>query len=490
MRVAYTTTFDARDVHNWSGTPFHMSKALADSGMPIEYIGSLKRKLPPLFKAKQTIKKYLCDQRESPRFNCFAAKHYSDQVSALLKNSFADVVLSPLINPIAYLDCEQPIVLWTDALYAALLGFYPPFAYHSASSVLQGNEITSQCLSRVKLAIFSSDWAANSALELYGASREKVKVVNYGANIETYPTFSEIKDIIKNRASNKIKLLFLAKSWERKGGDIVLAVAKALHESGHPVELSIVGYTPDIPSNLPYAKCLGFISKQKPVGKARLYQLLCNSHFLFVPSRADACPMVFAEANAFGLPALSTYVGGISTAVRDNVNGMTFGLAAEVKVYCDYIVNLMQDRARAMSHWHCLLITNMKRLNWSAATKQVKQLLRKCSPDETLFVSSGVQTNPHDRIPPPQHVKALSWRIFGTLVTMIFTFIIITKSASLYIGLFEFVSRCFCFICMNDCGAGFCLVNRTNLSLNQCIINFLASMLCVIKFHRANMIPA
>jgi len=375
MQIAYTTTFDASDVHNWSGTPYHMSKALGDAGMTVEYIGSLQRKLPPFFKVKQTVKKYLCDQRESPRFNCHVAQQYSDQVAAKLKNSLAKVVVSPLINPIAYLDCKQPIVLWTDALYAALLGFYPPFAYHSASSVTQGNEITTQCLARVKLAIFSSDWAANSALELYGASRDKVKVVNFGANIETYPTYAEIQDVIKKRATNKIKLLFLAKSWERKGGDIVLAVAKALHESGHAVELSIVGYTPDIEKNLPYANCLGFISKQKPEGKAKLYELLCDSHFLFVPSRADACPMVFAEANAYGLPCLTTYVGGISTAVRDNINGMTFGLDANVKVYCDYIVNLMQDRKRyealALSAYH----EYESRLNWGAATRQVKKLI-------------------------------------------------------------------------------------------------------------------
>ena len=57
MRIAYTTTFDATDVHNWSGTPFHMSHALSEQGMAVDYIGSLQRKLPPFFKVKQTWKK-------------------------------------------------------------------------------------------------------------------------------------------------------------------------------------------------------------------------------------------------------------------------------------------------------------------------------------------------------------------------------------------------------------------------------------------------
>ena len=101
----------------------------------------------------------------------------------------------------------------------------------------------------------------------YMVSAKKSKVVNFGANIESYPTFQRYSKLSKAAATNKIKLLFLAKSWERKGGDIVLAVAKSLHESGYPVELSIVGYTPNIEANLPYVTRLGFISKQQPEGK-------------------------------------------------------------------------------------------------------------------------------------------------------------------------------------------------------------------------------
>src|SRR5579862_4269125 len=270
MHIAYTTTFDARDVHNWSGTPHYMSKNFSNIGMDVNYIGSLKRKLPRLFKAKQFWSKWISGQRESPRFNIHAAKHYSAQVEQQLKNKNINAIISPLVNPIAYLECKQPIVLWTDALYAALLGFYSPFSAHSAASVAQGNLVTAECLSRCKLAIFSSDWAANSALELYGTSKEKVKVVPFGANIDHYPKLDEVKEIIKNRVSNKIKLLFLAKSWERKGGDIVLAVAKALHETGHPVELTIVGYEPELPSNASYINCLGYISKHTVEGKNKI----------------------------------------------------------------------------------------------------------------------------------------------------------------------------------------------------------------------------
>ncbi len=376
MKIAYTTVFNAEDVHFWSGTPYHMAKALAENDDAVTYIGSLKRQLPPFFKIKQLWKQYLVGQRESPRFNTTVAKHYSTQVAAQLQQHSSDVIISPLINPIAYLDCKQPIVLWTDALYAGLLGFYPPFGRHSASTIEQGNQITSACLSRCALAIFSSDWAANTAIELYGTSRDKVKVVPFGANIDSYPNAQEIQSIIQRRAKDKIKLLFLAKSWERKGGDIVLAVAHALHKAGYPVELTIAGYSPPQLNPIPsYIKCLGFISKQTEEGKHKIRQLLAETHFLFVPSRAEAYGIVFCEANAFAVPCLTTYIGGIATIVKDNINGMTFGLDASVKNYCDYIVNVMQNRARYNEMANASYQEFIERLNWQSAASEVKKMI-------------------------------------------------------------------------------------------------------------------
>lgn len=376
MKIAFATTFNPQDVHRWSGTPFHMAHALQSQGMDIEYLGPLTRKLPPFFKFKQTYKKVLLSQRESPHYNLQAAKNYSKDVALKLTKSSAKVIISPLVNPIAYLDCKQPIVLWTDALYAATLGFYPLSQFHTSNTIEQANILTRECLNRCKLAIFSSEWAANSAIELYGTSREKVKVVPFGANIDSYPNFEEIKTIIKNRSFSPIKILFLAKNWERKGGDIVIDVVNALHKAEIPVELHILGYTPKHLSNPPdYIKCHGFVSKQTPEGRAKFNSIVGNSHFLFVPSRAEAYGIAFCEANAYGIPCLTTFVGGISTIIKNNINGMTFGLDAPIASYCEYIIELMNDRGRyeelALSAYHEFIT----RLNWPTAAKQVQGLL-------------------------------------------------------------------------------------------------------------------
>src|SRR2546421_611446 len=153
MKLAYATTFDSLDIINWSGTPFYMADAFTRQGIQIERIGNLKRRLAPNFKFKQFWKKIACGQRDSPRFNIVAAKYYSEQVANKLAQLEVQAIISPLINPIAYLESKHPIVLWTDALYANLIGFYPVFNNHSAASIKQGNTITHECLARCKLAI-------------------------------------------------------------------------------------------------------------------------------------------------------------------------------------------------------------------------------------------------------------------------------------------------------------------------------------------------
>jgi glycosyltransferase involved in cell wall biosynthesis len=377
MKLAFATTFDGRDVSNWSGTPHYMSQAFAGQDMPVEHIGSLGRRLPVGFKLKQFWKHLAAGQRESPRFNIVAAKHYSAQTAQRLLTMDVQAVIAPQINPVAYLDCKQPIVLWTDALYASLIGFYPGFSNHSASSIAQGNEITAACLERVKYAIFSSDWAARSALELYGVSEDKVKVVPFGANIQCDHSVQDIREMLRARSRDTVKLLFLGKHWHRKGGDIVFKVAKALHAAGQRVELNFVGCQPPEGTEVPsYIHCPGFISKRTPEGVARITQLLRESHFLFVPSRAEAYGIVFCEASAFGLPSLTSYVGGIGTVVKNHVNGMTFALDAPASVYCDYIMGLMQDYARYEELALSAFNEYVTRLNWRVAVRKVADIIR------------------------------------------------------------------------------------------------------------------
>lgn len=377
MRIAYTTTFDAQNVRNWSGTPYHMSRAFIKEGAKVTYVGNLKRKLPASFKIKKYFKRYIAQQRESPRFNIYAAKQYSLQLENRLNTTQFDIIVSPLINPIAYLNSDKPIVLWTDALYAGLLGFYAPFSEHSKSSIRQGNEMTRACLSRCSQLIFSSEWAANTAIELYGADKDKVHVIPFGANLENYPSAEEINTLISKRQPSPIRLLFLAKSWERKGGDKVIRVAKALHDAAYPVELHIVGYHPPNLHPIPsYIHCHGFISKHSTEGQRKIRDLFEQSHFLFVPSIAEAFGIVFCEANAYGLPCLTTHVGGIGTIIKDHTNGLKYAVECPVSKICQDIIEIIDTPSRYEDFAKSSYNEFVQRLNWQVSVRKVQALMR------------------------------------------------------------------------------------------------------------------
>jgi glycosyltransferase involved in cell wall biosynthesis len=375
MKLAFASIFNAKDVGQWSGTPYFMTHEFQQNGVEMEYAGPLATRLPLKFKAKQLLKRFTFGKRESARFNIDATKYYAKQVSDYLNNKSVDAIISTQASPLAYLDYPKPKILWTDALFASLVAFYKPSSTLSDISVLEANQVTAACLSRCSLNIFSSDWAAQAAIELYGTAKEKVAVIPFGANLSSSPDLTEIKSIIKKRDHTKIKLLFLGKEWDRKGGDTALEVAYTLHQAGYPVELTIVGCALKL-TNLPhFIKHIKYISKQTEEGQKQIYQLFCDSHFLLLPSRAEAFGIVFCEASAFGVPSLTTHVGGISTVVKDGINGFTFSLEASSQDYCRHIIHLF-------NHYHeyeSLALSSFNeyitRLNWNSSIKQAVALI-------------------------------------------------------------------------------------------------------------------
>jgi glycosyltransferase involved in cell wall biosynthesis len=231
-------------------------------------------------------------------------------------------------------------------------------------------------LQKSKLAIYSSDWAAQSAIDDYGADPERVKVVPFGSNTDSPFDSETIKDVIASRKSDRCKLLFLTVDWERKRGDVAYQVAKKLNQAGLKTELTVVGCQPKIAEPLPdFVKALGFISKSTKKGKQKIQKLIMDSHFLIVPTLADCTPIVFCEANSLGVPCLSTTVGGIPTMIHNGVNGQLFDKNAHVFEYCDYITNLFINYSNYQNLALSAFEEYESRLNWRVAGQKVKELL-------------------------------------------------------------------------------------------------------------------
>lgn len=306
----------------------------------------------------------------------FILKDYARQATALLAHCDADLVFCPSTLPIAYLECRQPIFFWTDATFAGNLGFYINRATVTDSSVRDGHTVEKQALDRCRLAIYASEWAAESAIDNYAVSPNKVKVVPFGANLQCSRTYDQIREMVDKRPRDLCRLLFVGVDWARKGGDIALAVAQRLNDEGMRATLTVAGCEPKIRGALPrFINLVGFLDKTTLAGRARLEDLYAQSHFLILPSRAEAYGLVLAEACSFGLPCIASSVGGIPTIVHDGANGRTFSSDSDISDYCSYIRGLMEHRAEYEELCYSSFNEYERRLNWRVAGEKVRRLI-------------------------------------------------------------------------------------------------------------------
>ncbi|TAF56830.1 MAG: glycosyltransferase [Oscillatoriales cyanobacterium] len=201
-------------------------------------------------------------------------------------------------------------------------------------------------------------------------------VIPWGANLDPIPDRAIVQTAIHDRRHDTLELLFLGKEWERKGGELTVNIVAALHDRGIPVRLTIIGSTPIIPPDL--AACVrsfGYLNKNKATDRDRLYQTLLNAHALLLPTHAETYGHVFCEAAAFGLPAITTRVGGVPTIIHDGMSGYTFEPGTPAERYATTIAELWHDRDRYERLAYQAREAFETRLNWAIACQQMRDRL-------------------------------------------------------------------------------------------------------------------
>lgn len=374
MKLSYITITDPYDLRAFSGLNAHILGALRGSGLSVQTIGNLKAETPLSF-LKGAYYGRIKRQTFFKVHDTGVLRGFASQVAQALKSSDCKLVFSPKWEPIAYLQTDKPIAFWHDATIPSLVGFYPCYKNTCRKSITNAIKAERLALEKCCLAVYSSDWAANSAIEYYGVDPQKIRVVPFGANIVCNRTLKDILFSIEQRAHDCCHLLFIGGEWDRKGGDLAVQVAASLNARGIPAELHVVGCQP--PGDLPdCVRVHGYISKETANGRHGLDALFTQSHFLILPTRADCTPVVFPEAASFGLPVLTTKVGGIPTVVHDGRNGHTFDVAASARDYCDHIERLWSNTAAYQALCQTSFNEYVTRLNWETAGQKVAALIQ------------------------------------------------------------------------------------------------------------------
>ena len=365
MKIAYIYHLNAALPGTQSGRPFSILKGLRKHAtvLPIfplqgtRVVARLARKIA----AAVTGKRYLSDRHPG------MLEDFAVEAMQRLSGDDYDLVFSPSTLPITFLETTKPVTICADATFHLMMDYYPSFSLLSRAQRDAAEELEYQALQRCSLLVYSSDWAAQSAIAHYGIAKDRVVILPSGANFGAENTRANVMRWIERRSRGSIQLLFIGKEWQRKGGDIAFETMRRLRSSGCQATLDIVGCIPppDVAAH-PGVRLHGQLGIAQPEQRAKLNSLFVNAHFLLVPSRAEAYGMVFCEANAFGLPAIATATGGTCTIIRDGINGYALPFDAEPPEYAKLIGEIAADEPEYRRLAASSFSEFEERLNWKA----------------------------------------------------------------------------------------------------------------------------
>ena len=175
----------------------------------------------------------------------------------------------------AYLKVKVPIIYIGDSTFQLFKKniYLPSVKFEEIA-----NDVEKRMIDNANGIIFSSKWAKESAICDYSCNKDKIYVVEFGANI------SHSEDWQRNIDINVCNLVFVGVNWQKKGGDKVLGAYRKLKSEGFPCTLTIIGSVPpEMPQEDEGLTIIPFLDKSKSEDLNRLCEILYHSHFLIYP---------------------------------------------------------------------------------------------------------------------------------------------------------------------------------------------------------------
>ena len=372
-KIAFLCSGPPTDRKIWSGTIFKMYESFLTHNIDVEWIQvnrftNLESKF---FLAIENLHKKIFNRGFNR--NHFIAKAFlaSKKLQKTLKNSDADLIFAPTtITDLAFLNTDKPIIYLNDATFHQLLNYYGGMSGFGWLSKKTTVFIEKLALQKSDFLIFSSNWAAKHAEDFYQIPKDKIEVIKFGSNT-TAPD-----KIVEKDYSGEITFLFLGVEWERKGGQIALDAIKILRDRNYRVKLQVVGCIPPV-KEAEAMNVIPFLNKNNPEEARQIFNFLQNSHFMFMPTRADCTPISFCEAASYGLPVISTDTGGVAAVVEPGETGILLPVNASSEQYADEIEILLQNPEQIRALSQNAREKYEKELNWSVWGEKMSKIIVK-----------------------------------------------------------------------------------------------------------------
>jgi glycosyltransferase involved in cell wall biosynthesis len=375
MRVAYVSSVDPRNKLAWSGSHYSIFTTFQKNFGSVDVLGPYEPANALFFgKAKHFFAK-MFGKRNDFRRSRAVSEAYAKYFDSRLSEKDYDLIVAPAASAeVARLKTKVPIVYISDATLKASLNYHKALSGLTDSSLKESLETERMALEKSALLMFTTSWAADSAIEGFGVDPKKIEVAPFGANFQEEP---KREDFLSKQQEPVCNLLFVGVQWENKGGPIAVNALKYLLKQGIDARLTVCGCVP--PSEFAHERIrvIPFLNKSIESERKQLYQLYADATFLILPTRFEAYGLVFCEASAYGLPSLATRTGGVPGVITEGVNGYLFDPNDHGQGYARKIIELLNDKKKYEELCYSSRRLYEEKLNWNSWAERLIGALQK-----------------------------------------------------------------------------------------------------------------
>ncbi len=392
IRVGFLSPSDPQNKSIFSGIPHSTWSALKEQGLDLVDLGgrtfrSADGTLPaadtgtPANSFYQRLKQATRDVRSAAAERALGfldfsrtirhAERVGRRTQAEVDGSDVDILFSVSVNSMLYdLETTIPIVHASDTTAGLINRSYEKYlrrsrGYHRACDVLERN-----ALSRCSIFAPSSQCTAESAVQEYGLEPSRIRVVELGSNV--VPDGIELE--MDPPTQDHLELVLVAADPKRKRLDLCIDITEILNSNGWTTTLNYVGPHHARAAGHPQVNWCGRLELNSPDDRDRHMAILNQSHWLLLPSLAEAFGIAPGEAAHFGRPSVVSDVGGLPTVVQHDKTGVVVPVDASAQEYASVIREYSTDPVQYAAMSDAALERARTTLSWDAWGERVSTI--------------------------------------------------------------------------------------------------------------------
>ena len=285
----------------YSGVPFNLFSVMDEEGLIVKRVNGKRFSWPDILSGFYRPLLSLKHRKRYPnslwRYKQSSGVELSKRLEQDIGDAEFDVFLQigcgglPTRPCIRVAHVEIPLhACMSDPVFAASYGFKD----RSPKLVEDALAGEAKFLAQLDLVWTNTEWTSG-LLQQAGVPKHKIFV---------YPPCVKQKDRkYRPRTLDNLRVLFIGKDWERKGGPSLVTAFDKLRAEHPQAELHIVGCTPELPPS-ENVFVHGFLDKSNPAESAKFNELLDTSNIFCMPSAWESTGIVYFEALQNSIPVL------------------------------------------------------------------------------------------------------------------------------------------------------------------------------------------